>query len=381
MAVSADDAIVYDEFAGSGLFSSSEQPRRERVWIRGEYLLWCTQEWDVPALVTTSSAGTPIANAGVLGLPTTSLLFGDDSVGGDIQSGLKLTAGTWLGENRSQGIEVSVLALAEGSEQFGRYSTDTPILARPYFDEPSASQAAMVVGYPGVISGSVGVEASSEFKTFELLWRGHLMPPSNCGPQLDLLLGYRYARLDEGLRIDQFSEWTARQGVIVAGTTKSLFDTFETENQFNGLQLGVSLERDWGAWSVEGLMKLALGYNQSNVFIDGSTTTTVPGGGSANFAGGLLAQTTNMGSHDQSDFAVVPELGITLTRQLTTCLEASVGYSFLYWSQVAHPGDQIDLNLSQLPPEPPQGSRSPEFQFTSNDFWAQGLSFGLDFRF
>ena len=115
-----------------------------------------------------------------------------------------------------------------------------------------------------------------------------------------------------GLRIDQFSEWTARQGVIVTGTTKSLFDTFETENQFSGVELGVTLEQNWGAWSVEGLLKLALGYNQSNVFIDGSTTTTVPGGGSAVFAGGLLAQTTNMGSHDQSDFAVVPELGITL---------------------------------------------------------------------
>ena len=103
----------------------------------------------MPALVTTSSAGTPIANAGVLGLPTTGLLFGDEGIGGDIQSGVRLTVGTWLGADRSQGIEASVLALGESGEQFGRYSTDTPILARPFFDEPSASQAAMVVAHPG----------------------------------------------------------------------------------------------------------------------------------------------------------------------------------------------------------------------------------------
>ena len=50
---------------------------------------------------------------------------------------------------------------------------------------------------------------------------------------------------------------------------------------------------------------------------------------------------------------------------------------------VARPGDQIDrnINTSQLPPGDLSGIASPEMSFVTSDFWAQCLSFGLDYRF
>jgi hypothetical protein len=46
-------------------------------------------------------------------------------------------------------------------------------------------------------------------------------------------------------------------------------------------------------------------------------------------------------------------------------------YDFLYLSEVVRPGDQIDHNL--VP--------SPLPIFNRTDFWAQGVSFGLEVKF
>ena len=74
-------------------------------------------------------------------------------------------------------------------------------------------------------------------------------------------------------------------------------------------------------------------------------------------------------------------------------MKATFGYSLLYLSQVARPGDQIDasgqaagstnvnVNPSQLSGGDLTGVPSPQHRFITTDFWAQGLSFGLDYRF
>ena len=92
-----------------------------------------------------------------------------------------------------------------------------------------------------------------------------------------------------------------------------------------------------------------------------------------------------MGTHDSQQFSVMPEIGFTLGYDLTPRLKATAGYTLLYWSNVARPGDQIDLNVDsgQLPsgtPQPGPFSR-PEFTLHTSDFWAQGLNLGLDYRF
>jgi hypothetical protein len=68
---------------------------------------------------------------------------------------------------------------------------------------------------------------------------------------------------------------------------------------------------------------------------------------------------------------------------LTSCLRVTAGYTLLYWSGVARPGDQIDLdvNLSQVAPNIMVGPARPEFRWVGSDLWVQGLSAGLHYRF
>ena len=50
-----------------------------RLWFRGEALLWWTRGGQTPPLLTTSPGSTPQAQAGVLGQPNTTILFGDQN--------------------------------------------------------------------------------------------------------------------------------------------------------------------------------------------------------------------------------------------------------------------------------------------------------------
>ena len=90
-----------------------------------------------------------------------------------------------------------------------------------------------------------------------------------------------------------------------------------------------------------------------------------------------------MGTHESQQFSMMPEIGCTLGYDLTSRLKATVGYSLLYWSNVARPGDQIDLNLDpgQFPPPTTTTGVKPQFDLHTSDFWAQGVNLGLDFRF
>ena len=50
------------------------------LWLRGEYLAWFADGMDLPPLVTTSPAGTPAGDAGVLGESGTESLYGDQDI-------------------------------------------------------------------------------------------------------------------------------------------------------------------------------------------------------------------------------------------------------------------------------------------------------------
>jgi hypothetical protein len=103
--------------------------------------------------------------------------------------------------------------------------------------------------------------------------------------------------------------------------------------------------------------------------------------------GGLLALPSNIGPYRQDRFAVVPEGAVRISYHFTERLLGLVGYTFLYVSDVARPGDQIDptVNRSQIPSVtgagPLAGVARPQFNFGHSEFWTQGISLGLQWRF
>lgn len=358
-------------------------------WVRGEYLVWWADGMPLPPLITGSSPGTPAGDAGVLGESTTQILYGNEDSLDLSRSGFRIRFGGWFDQCRRLGWEADYFDLGDIDETFlvDGDTTGNPILARPFFNINLPGEDAQLISYPGMVTGSAEVSSFSRFNGASGRFRWN-MCCKRCGQRcngqcnqrcgyppyvkIDLSLGYRYLGLDEGLTIQE-ELVTLDQPT----NTFEIFDSFETQNDFNGGEIGTIWEAGWNRWTWEMATKTAIGSTRQQVSING-TTTTLPGD---TFEGGFLAQRSNIGSYEQNDLSVIPELSTTLGFYLTPRLRVTVGYTIIYWSNVVRPGDQIDLDLNPdlLPPEQPGvDALRPEFVFRTTDFWAQGLNVGLD---
>jgi hypothetical protein len=358
-------------------------------YARGEYLLWWTKHSDIPPLVTTSPPGTPVAQAGVLGADGTQVLFGGQ-VDPEERSGARLTLGWWFDQEHTIGIEGSGFFLGERTTRFAASSAGDAILARPFYDVTAGMEASELVSYTGIVPipdiflhGGVAVNSVSRLYGGDLDLRFNFA--RGCCWRLDWLAGFRYLALDESLNIGENlvalnPDGTFAQGIILA-------DNFGTQNNFYGGQLGADFEICRGHWSLDLLAKVALGDVNEVVNISGGTVSTFPNGSMTSAQGGLLALPTNIGHYSRDRFAIVPEAGLRVGWQATEHIRLTVGYSFLYIDEVVRPGNQIDrgVNVSQLPspfgPGALVGPARPAFAFHSSDYWAQGVSFGLEFRY
>jgi Putative beta barrel porin-7 (BBP7) len=346
-------------------------------WIEGEYLLWSTKGDRLPALVTTSPAGTPVAQAGVLGLPTTTVLFGDSAVNDGWRSGGRVKAGYWFDRTQTNGIEAQFFALGDENTSFSASSNGSPILARPFTDAqfgPSAN----FVAFPGLVSGSLQVNERSSLLGGGIAWR-HTLCTACFGDRLEALVGYRYVRLSDRLSIATNSLGT---GILFGGSTFASSEQFSSINNFHGVDLGLRGRFVRDAWSLDWVTKVALGVNVNDIAISGLNSITF-GGVTTVFPGALLAQPTNIGSFSQNRFAVVPELNLNLGYQITPQLRAFAGYNLLYMTGVVRSGGTIDttINTSQFAGGALTGPARPRALFSTTDFWAQGLNVGLSYAF
>jgi hypothetical protein len=347
-------------------------------WITTDYLLWSLDGMDLPTLVTTSPSGTSPAATGVLGLGSTSDLFGG-TVGEDFRSGGRITVGMWLDPARQWSWEASYMGFSRDAQRPTFSSAATPHLARPVFDTLTASETAVLIAHPTFLTGTTAIDASTELQAFEIVRR---QPWLNDGVfNFDLLLGYKHGDLDEFLRIDDSSTYALPRGPVLAGTAISRFDQFDIENRFDGFLMGLDRRHIWQGWMIGYTGKLSVGANRARVRIDGRTTTTVPGNGTSVATGGLLAQSSNIGEFQRSQFAVLPEFEFLVRRQVTERVRLHAGYSLLYWSATTRVGDTLSRRVSQFPPEPVSGTREPRFVWTDGGFFAHGFQFGLDYKF
>ena len=208
----------------------------------------------------------------------------------------------------------------------------------------------------------------------------------------DMLVGFRYLHLDEDLLMTENAVRLTQSVNFpdeVAGTRVFLFDEFRTKNDFYGGQIGTVMGYTRGPWSADLRGTVAVGNTTQTVTVDGGQVRgPLANGGGVCGEGGLLALPTNIGTRSRNEFSVVPEIGINLGYQVTDHWKTFIGYNFLYWSNVVRPADQIDttIDVTRIPrfvppgvPVQPDGPR-PAPLFRSSDFWAQGVSFGVEYR-
>ena len=163
-----------------------------------------------------------------------------------------------------------------------------------------------------------------------------------------LISGFRYLNLVERLTLD-----TASQSITPPADVFRTQDAFDCRNYFYGGQIGGQAEVRWNRVVIRTQAKVALGAMNEVVVTSGRLVTNDFNGfgTTQSFPAGYLAGPTNNGKQSATHFAVIPEVNLNFGYQVTRRVALLVGWSFLYASNVARPGDQIDhtINPSQFP--------------------------------
>jgi hypothetical protein len=359
-------------------------------WVSGEFLLWWIEDAHIRGpLVSTG----PTSSFGFLGNPG-AFGIGPSHLDYETMIGGRLSAGYWLDCEGSIGVEASGFYLGDGSTRFGFQgdNTGSPVLARPVVNTLTGIETGEFVSFPGAFAGGIQVASSSRLWGADINARARAI--TNCNLSVDMLLGARYFDLDEDLRIDQGSQIlgggvAALNGPLFGPSNSiAIHDGFSTRNIFYGGQLGMRAGWRQDRITVDVIAKLALGVNHESDTIAGSTTIISPTGATTSASGGLLAISSNIGHHTHDEFAILPEVTINVGYQLSNSIRVFVGYNFLYLDEAARPGDQIDrtVNPSRVPSSifsgpVPFGPAVPTGNVRSGDFWAQGVNFGIAFRY
>jgi hypothetical protein len=360
--------------------------------VSAEVLTWWNRSAQVPPLVTTSS---PQFN-GIVGTGDTRVLLGGSSFGDTFHVGGRIGGGHWFDDNQCSGLDWRVFWVAPASSTFVAATPPYPLLARPFFNvNPNTlpfvgfGSTAEVVGGPGVANGAVSATFKStiwgaEVNYLQNLWR-------NPCARLDALVGYRYIDLLENLTINEAFVRTPGSDMSVGGpaVAGALTDTFRTQNQFHGGQIGLLGTVQRGRWSINTRATVAFGTVFQSAEISGGQLLTLANGGVQSTPGGLLTVPgTNIGRFSQERFGVVPEIGLNLGYQLTSRLKVFVGYNFLYLSSAVRPGGVIDPNVdaARVPNLLPAGTAAPvapihpQPLLNTSGYFIQGINFGLVYR-
>jgi hypothetical protein len=379
----------------------------ERFWFEADYLFWWIKGMkNTPPLVTTSDQ----FDKGVL-IPgnSTQVLYPTEALFRTLGSGGRIRFGYWWDTTHASGIEADGFGLSAPRARFRVASDGDPLLARPFFNTDNPQPDAEVIAStsaPGIppSSGNILITGESDLYSAGVRWRWNLSsarrPDANaCSAsscyfsflprgdiRLDWTFGYRYMRLSEQLSI------SANIVPTISGATRfDILDQFKTSNDFHAAEVGLHYGYHHCRWSFDLLPRVAFGNTRQRIEINGSTLATSATSGSVQESGGLLAlEGTNIGHYRRDRFSFMPSVEAMFGCQISNRLKATLGYSFLYWLEVARPGEQIDSNVNPeyLPtsnpigvPGPKTGPRDPSPQMGQSAFWAQGLNLGLEYRF
>jgi hypothetical protein len=354
-------------------------------WVRNEYVGWWATGGRLPALVVTAPDDL---------LPTPTTIYGDAKYNTGIRSGDWIQAGTWFDCSHQLGLTGDYFFVARKSSPFNIASDGDPLIARPFIDANDGEPIEHVIAAPDFANGSVNVENYNTLAGAGLALRRNLTtwscPDSCCkrGPRenccrVDLVAGFRYYRFKDNVSVAEHSEFLDPETGDPSGEEVNSRDSFQSVNSFYGGELGLIFDRYKGRWLFEGAFKVALGGTNEVITIGGATEDILNGQVVGRTDSGILALPTNSGQHQHGNFSVIPQLSTRLGYRVTRQMTFLVGYTAIYWNQVARAGDQIDttINPNLIPPPSGGGPERPRFALQLSDIFLQGITIGGELCF
>lgn len=387
-------------------------------WIQLKYLNWSFKRSPISApLITSASFNDPIP--GAIGQPGTRVLIGNEKQNTKWHHGFQICTGTCLNNVK---LEASYFLLPKTSKKKSLNTSGqpgSPNFAVPIFDVTgfwglNAIPGETVFILPGPLFDKPGFDGHFKLKITNLLQGAEFNSYSflsNCNScTFELLVGLRWIEFKENLI---FKALTGTVPNFPFGPGFYNFkDDFKATNHFFSPQIGFRALYKYSNWFLGVMMKGACGLMNNTIDIRGSSHTLGGNlffetkGGINRLKGGVFAQPTNIGKHTRNSFAAAFETNLQAGYQITNCLDVFIEYNYLLLSHVAYPGDQINRKINPTltglaevsratvgtstgpipfgepgPAEAPQGPKEPRFRLKTRNFWAQGITAGIQLHF
>ena len=337
------------------------------LYISAEALLWWLKGDHTPILGTADGVNP---------------LLGGNNQPHDASGGARLMAGYWFSDDHVFGLEAGGFVLGQQSHTQTVTSFGTTTLAIPALLTGTGNILLPIAG-PGIgATGALRLQTISNLNGAELNARSNWIMGAH--GFVDGLVGLRYVGLDEKLNFTAIS--STQTPATGAFLERILSDQIQTQNRFYGGQLGAIAEYRLGNWVFDFTGKIAMGTTQEVVTISGGSLVANTAGGSNIAANGLFTNGNNIGRFTRNQYSVIPEFGTTIGYNFTDRLRGFVGYNFLYMSRVVRPGQQLDQTISasqlrQVTGTTANSTTGLPFAYQSGDFWAQGITLGLEWRY
>ena len=293
----------------------------------------------------------------------TSLLYGGDRLPNSFRAGFGLTAGGWFNRCQTSGVEGSFFYLGQGGS--GTTITSATLLL------PTSTGTFTLSDPTAGYVGAYQLGLATHYATADVNFRQNLYCETNT--RIDLILGYRYARLGDAL--DLYGKRLGPGGEIVR-----FRDQVEATNNYHAGQVGLAAEQRFGEWYVGGTTTVAFGSVFSDTDLHGQfrvNGTVVPNG--------FYARPDVAGTRDRTRFAVMPVVKLTLGRQIGEHARVYAGYQFQFLDRLTRAGDVLDP-LPNINPTDPQNPALPAAMSQRRDaptssLWVQSLNFGFEVRY
>jgi hypothetical protein len=323
--------------------------------------------------LTTSS----FASGGRLDQPDTRVAYGDQRLEtrhDDRFIGGRFRLGWWLDDEQTCALDAGAFFLERDSTYFRTVSDGSVLLARPYVDALTGSQAAEVFAGPtatGLRSGGFNGYSRIELFGQELNLVANLW--SSPSARLDLLGGFRSLQMRDRLDLTATSQLLPDKSTIYG-----LTDHFRVHNVYYGGQLGLRASQEWGRWFADLRALAGLGANVTTGRAFGDRITHTPLSRDVQ-PFGLSVLPSNAGRFHRTLLDGVYEANANVGYRFGDRLRILAGYTFLLWDRPLR-ADQVDptVNLNQINGLG-GGPARPAIPFRTDLFWAQGFNVGIEF--
>jgi len=343
-------------------------------WMRAELLLWFPEARTTPPMGVSADAG----QLPLLGGPTATPL--GESFGNNLVPGFRGDVGRYFADGLfGIGGRVWVLGSDDDSLQMGGDGSNRSF-GVPFFNinPDRVGEDAVFVGFDnGAGTRFVGDAAiSNELNIVAAELYGRALIGNSKRHRFELLGGYSHFNIHDQFSLDLNTVELPR------GERTILRDRFDARNEFHGGQIGSELSLTRGRWLASALTKVHLGNMNQRLAVEGFSSQELIGGGAPVISDqGLFARGDVRGVKERDTFAFAPEMNLRLGYQFRKHVSLHVGYSFIYWNDVALTTDQIDRNV--FIDQGNLGNAGPDRYTTlkSGGLWVQGIDLGATLTF